>query len=94
MGFLASFLAYPVIVGFAAAASLVIASSQLKPAMSIAGTKGNFIHNMSVFGKINQAVPGAIIMTLFGLIFLLLLKYIPRKYPTFKILIKLPGFLV
>ncbi len=85
LGFLANFLSHPVIAGFIAAASLLIATSQLATLLGVSGSGGNMRALLvNLVGQLPQIHTVTIVLSIFTLFILLL----SRRFGT-KIFVKL-----
>ncbi|ETO27874.1 sulfate permease [Reticulomyxa filosa] len=84
LGFVASFLAYPVLLGFTGGAALQIASSQIKYCFALAGHGTDTISNLKLLKYLDETNWRAFACTISTLFLLLSFKVIPKKWPTWK----------
>ncbi|ETO18300.1 hypothetical protein RFI_18974 [Reticulomyxa filosa] len=84
LGFVASFLAYPVLLGFTGGAALQIASSQIRYCFALAGHGTDLIANVKLLKYLDEANWRAFACCISTLFILLTFKTIPKKWPEWK----------
>ncbi len=85
LGFLVKFLSHPVLVGFSAAAALIIGSSQLKHLLGIKLARSHFVHE-TIWGAIQKSSEINSVTLLIGassVVALILLKRFAPRFPRF-----------
>jgi SulP family sulfate permease len=82
MGFLVNFISRPVINGYTSAAALIIGLSQLKHLLGIKIPNSNYIHEVlyQTFLNLNNIQILTLIIGIVGIVLLLVLKFIKKKY--------------
>jgi sulfate permease, SulP family len=89
LGFLVNFLSKPVIVGFTAAAALIIACNQLGLLMGINLSRSNQLHVLALdlTNRISEFHPATFIFGASGILFILISRRIHKKFPAALVLI-------
>ncbi len=85
LGFLVKFLSHPVLVGFSAAAALIIGSSQLKHVLGVKIPRSHYVHETLIEAgrRIANVNVMALLIALTSVVFLVALKRFAPRFPRF-----------